>query len=437
MSRRRGLHPQGIPRRRAAAAAARARRRGRLRRASPAAATAATAAAATRRPAHPPATGARELAARRPALVDQPRCGAPDAIVGYAGQASVLPGEPVQLYVSTTSREFRVKAFRMGWYARRPGPQGVGVRPGARPPAARRPGWTSATSTVHTDWGPSLTVPTAGWPDGSYLLRLDAHSGAQRYVPLTVRSASTAGKVVLKNAVADLAGLQHLGRLRPVHRPRRGYGDRSLAVSLDRPYDLEGAFLFLVYERKLINLAERHGPAAGLPDQHGHRHRPARAGRRQRADLARATTSTGSPQERAVRHRGQGRRGQPGVPRRQRDVPADPAGPDRARRRTAWSSATRPATSRTRCTARTTRWSPTTGGSRRTRIPESSVTGTLYEGYPDGRGLRGDRPGRLDVRRHRRAPGRPVRRPGRHRVRPGQPRLPGASGRSRSCPTPR
>ena len=121
--------------------------------------------------------------------------------MGYAGQASVLPGEPVQLYVSTTSREFRVRAFRMGWYrgdlARRVWESGP-VR-GHRQRAARL---DQPTSTVQTDWGPSLTVPTAGWPDGSYLLRLDAHSGAQRYVPLTVRSASTAGKVVLKNAVA-------------------------------------------------------------------------------------------------------------------------------------------------------------------------------------------------------------------------------------------
>ena len=47
-----------------------------------------------------------------------------------------------------------------------------------------------------------MTVPTDGWPAGSYLLRLDAHSGAQRYVPLTIRSSDTAGKVVLKNCVA-------------------------------------------------------------------------------------------------------------------------------------------------------------------------------------------------------------------------------------------
>ena len=45
-------------------------------------------------------------------------------------------------------------------------------------------------------------MPTDDWPEGSYLLRLDAESGAQRFVPLTIRSAGTAGKVVLKNAVA-------------------------------------------------------------------------------------------------------------------------------------------------------------------------------------------------------------------------------------------
>ena len=37
-----------------------------------------------------------------------------------------------------------------------------------------------------------------------------------------------------------------------VRRPRAG-------VSLDRPYDQEGAYLFMVYERKFINLAERLG----------------------------------------------------------------------------------------------------------------------------------------------------------------------------------
>ena len=38
--------------------------------------------------------------------------GGPAAIMGYTGQASVLPGEKITLYVSTTSRSFTVKSPR-------------------------------------------------------------------------------------------------------------------------------------------------------------------------------------------------------------------------------------------------------------------------------------------------------------------------------------
>jgi hypothetical protein len=186
------------------------------------------------------------------------RLGAPDAIMGYAGQASVLPGEPVHLYVSTTSREFTVKAFRMGWYggdlARRVWESGP-----VRGHRQRRPGRIASTNTVHTHWGMSLTVPTHGWPEGSYLLRLDAESGAQRYVPLTVRSASTAGKVVIKNGVSTWQAYNTWGGYDLYLGPNNSYGDRAFAVSLDRPYTKEGANLFMVYERKLVNLAEQMG----------------------------------------------------------------------------------------------------------------------------------------------------------------------------------
>jgi hypothetical protein len=208
------------------------------------------------------------------------RLGAPDEIAGYAGQASVLPGEQADLYVSTTAREFTVRAFRIGWYngdlarkvwesgpvrghrQRAPaGPAAASASPASAstaPASTGAPG-TAATNTVHADWGRSLAVSTAGWPAGSYLLRLDASSGAQRYVPLTVRSATTAGRVVLKNGVSTWQAYNTWGGYDLYLGPDSGYADRALAVSLDRPYDQQGAFLFLVYERKLINLAERMG----------------------------------------------------------------------------------------------------------------------------------------------------------------------------------
>jgi hypothetical protein len=188
--------------------------------------------------------------------------GAPGAIMGYAGQASVRPGEPVTLYVSTTARSFRVSAFRMGWY------HGDEARLLWRSATVRGHRQRAATvikptNTVEAHWGPSLTVPTHGWPEGSYLLRLDAENGAQRFVPVTVRSASTAGKVVIKNGVETWQAYNTWGGYDLYNGPGgvADYANRSLAVSLDRPYDANGAYMFLYHERKTIELAERSGLA--------------------------------------------------------------------------------------------------------------------------------------------------------------------------------
>jgi hypothetical protein len=135
-----------------------------------------------------------------------------------------------------------------------------------------------------------------------------------------MRSASTAGQVVLKNSTATWQAYNAWGGY-DLHNGPGGladYDNRSLAVSLDRPFDLNGAFLFLAHERPLIQLAER----LGVP-------------------LAYVTSM---------------------------EIAAEPRLLDGA---SAWSSATRPATGRIPCTAGTTPWSRTTTGN----WPASSTTG--------------------------------------------------------------
>jgi len=186
--------------------------------------------------------------------------GGPHAIEGYTGQASVLPGEKITLYASTTSRSFTVMAFRMGWYrgdlARLVWRSGT-----VRGHKQSKPVRIQPTNTVEARWGPSLTIPTDGWPEGSYLLRLDSESGPQRFVPVTVRSAKTAGKTVFKNAVETWQAYNMWGGYDLYNGPGgfANYNNRSLAVSLDRPYDKNGAYYFLFDERKVIALAERLG----------------------------------------------------------------------------------------------------------------------------------------------------------------------------------
>src|SRR5208282_1478584 len=105
----------------------------------------------------------------------------------------------------------------------------------------------------------STEVPTDDWPPGAYLLRLDADSGAQRYVPVTIRSARTAGQVVIKNCVATWQAYNTWGGYDLYTGPGVSYVNRSLAVSLDRPYDTNGADMFLTYERNIVKLAEQMG----------------------------------------------------------------------------------------------------------------------------------------------------------------------------------
>ncbi|WP_228386586.1 N,N-dimethylformamidase beta subunit family domain-containing protein, partial [Streptomyces katsurahamanus] len=184
--------------------------------------------------------------------------GPPEAIEGYTDKVSVLPGEKLGLYVSTTAPGFRVAAYRIGWYG---GAQARLLWRSGRMPGLRQrpPRIAGTTRTVRADWKLSATVDTRGWPEGAYLLRLDAENGHQRYVPLIVRSTSARGRTLLVHAVATWQAYNKWGGYSLYTGEDGRYGTRSLAVGFDRPYDKNGAEKFMVYERAAVVLAERLG----------------------------------------------------------------------------------------------------------------------------------------------------------------------------------
>ncbi|WP_425269850.1 N,N-dimethylformamidase beta subunit family domain-containing protein [Kitasatospora cineracea] len=181
-------------------------------------------------------------------------------IEGWADRVSALPGEQVGLHVSTTAPGFTVTAYRMGWYG---GARARRVWTSGPLPGGKQAPFTvdRTTRTVSTAWPRTTTVDTTGWPEGCYLLRLDADGGAgQQYVPLTVRSRTTAGTTVVVNAVATWQAYNEWGGYNLYNGPTGGLPTRSLQVTFDRPYRYDdGAGLFLVYEAPLIALAERLG----------------------------------------------------------------------------------------------------------------------------------------------------------------------------------
>src|SRR5689334_25361102 len=218
--------------------------------------------------ARPRAAASRTRRARSTAVPERDQPGDPDfwirsagpadAVEGYAGQVSVRPGEDVALHVSTTGSSFRVSAYRVGWYR---GAQArlVWRSDEIRGRRQREVSFASATRTVTTRWAPVLTVPTAGWPEGAYLLRLDAGHGHQRYVPLIVRSADGAGKTVIVHAPETWQAYNLWGGYDLYQGEDGSYGTRSLQVSFNRPYKGDGASRFMIYERAFAVLAERTG----------------------------------------------------------------------------------------------------------------------------------------------------------------------------------
>ncbi|MGW3571045.1 N,N-dimethylformamidase beta subunit family domain-containing protein [Streptomyces sp. NPDC000941] len=184
--------------------------------------------------------------------------GPQDAVEGYTDKVSVVPGEGFGLYVSTTAPGFRVSAYRMGWYG---GAQARLIWRSGRLPGRRQnpPVLIDATRTVQADWKRTVRVRTEGWPEGAYLLRLDADDGHQRYIPLIVRSEKAAGRTLLMHAAATWQAYNTWGGFSLYQGQDGAYGTRSLAVGFDRPYDGNGAVKFLVYARALVALAERLG----------------------------------------------------------------------------------------------------------------------------------------------------------------------------------
>ena len=177
-------------------------------------------------------------------------------IEGYANPVSGVSGTRVALMVSARAASFRVQAWRIGGYR---GGEGrlvwhSGLLRGHRRAA---PVVLSRTNTVVARWPVSIRVDTTGWPAGFYLFKLLASTGQQALVPYTVRSAATAGRVVLVAPVMDWQAYDDWGGYSLYVAPPGQH--RSWAVSFDRPEPPPGAGQLLFNVVPVVALAERTG----------------------------------------------------------------------------------------------------------------------------------------------------------------------------------
>ncbi len=215
-----------------------------------------------------PLTPAQAIVAEnaRPGTPDWP---VPDAqtaavseLAGYPSRSSIVAGQQATLQVRSTLGDATVSAVRMGSY-RGAGGRVVWTSPATTVAPQPEP-QVRAGRMVVAGWSPTLTLDTMGWPDGAYLLVLRA-GGKGAYVPLTIRPASVAGRLVLVNPTATWQAYNDFGGYSLYKGP--GQEPHATAVSFDRPYN-DNAQHFLLDEYPYVKVAEEHGlPVAYLTSE--------------------------------------------------------------------------------------------------------------------------------------------------------------------------
>jgi N,N-dimethylformamidase beta subunit-like, C-terminal len=191
------------------------------------------------------------------------------AIQGFANVTYASAGQTVTLRVTTRLAQYRVVAYRMGYYQGR-GAREVwssGLVTGQNQPACSLAPSTNMVSCAN--WAPSLSVPiTAAFVPGDYLFKLVAGPRAASYVPLTVWDpASRATYVIMNRSLVEqgwntYGGYSYYAGLGPCILDTSSYPpcNRARVVSFDRPYATgSGSSDFLTNEYPLIRTAEKEG----------------------------------------------------------------------------------------------------------------------------------------------------------------------------------
>lgn len=180
-------------------------------------------------------------------------------IAGYANTVSVNLGGSLSLYVSTTAPSWSMQAFRMGYYG---GDEGRLLWSSPTYPGVAQPACPlkAPTNTVECSWHSPVPVSTTGWPQGTYLFKLQASTGWQSYVPLTIRDDASHSAYLVNDSVTTWQAYNLYGGYDLYQGANGALATRARAVSFDRPYAFgQGAGDFLGLELPMISMMESHG----------------------------------------------------------------------------------------------------------------------------------------------------------------------------------
>ena len=190
----------------------------------------------------------------------------PPSIEGYTSQTSVLPGESVQLHVSTSpAARYRIEVYRLGWYGGAGG-RLVGCVPGCATDeaGAERPhpdpdanGETVAGWPV-TDELPIPADAVSGYYVANLVLTSGSYSGKASTVFFVVRPPLNRRSTILVQVPVNTWEAYNNWGGKSLYEVNSTNGARASMVSFDRPIAPKGQWP-IVWEVPLVRFLEREG----------------------------------------------------------------------------------------------------------------------------------------------------------------------------------
>ena len=179
---------------------------------------------------------------------------------GWFSAPSATCGQNIGLHISGNGSPVTIKVFRMGYYG------GAG---------ARLIGVATTKSVDHYSPGAPSRAPesivTADWPiswyfkvnnktlPGQYLIRLEDKSGDANFVPIMVTNPQAKSSMTFVSSLLTWQAYNEWGGYSLYKGPDRARSSRAMVVSLNRPYDGDGAGQFRYMEYPIVRIAEKLG----------------------------------------------------------------------------------------------------------------------------------------------------------------------------------
>ncbi len=179
---------------------------------------------------------------------------------GWFSSPSASCDQNIALHVSGNGLPVTIKVFRMGYYG------GAG---------ARLIEETTTEPIAHYSASAPSKAPeslvTANWPvawnfrvtsktlPGQYLIRLEDRSGDSNFVPILVTDPESKSPVTFISSVLTWQAYNAWGGYSLYKGPNMTRSSRAMVVSLNRPYDGDGAGQFRYMEFPIVRLAEKIG----------------------------------------------------------------------------------------------------------------------------------------------------------------------------------